>query len=63
MKKFFSNSFVIGFLVLMLFRMIFLLTYGNSEDGNFIVLTLAPFLVFSGITYLIKRVHKTISEQ
>lgn len=54
MQKFFSNPLVLGFISLVIFRIILLVFAGSMRDGNFLILVVVPFVFFSGLAYLIR---------
>lgn len=56
MKKLMTNSFSLGFLLLLLFRIAYLIISGPSTDGNLLILVVLPWLVFSSLIYLVKRI-------
>lgn len=54
MKKIFSNPLVIGFILLVIFRIGLLIFVGPMRDGNFLILMIVPFIFFSALASLIK---------
>ncbi len=59
MKKMLTNSWLLGLLLLILFRLLLLLLMGPSRDGNFLILVIVPFFGFTGIVYLSKKLLGT----
>lgn len=60
MKKIISNSFVLSFVMLLIFR-IFVYFIGLGKDGNFLILVIAPLLIFWLVISLIKYIYSKLT--
>lgn len=56
MKKLITNSFVLAFATLLIFRII-IHFWGLDTDGNFLSLVIAPLLIFWVIVVIIKYIY------
>lgn len=60
MKKLVTNSFILAFVALVIFRVL-IYFMGLGTDGNFLILVIGPFLIFWMAIVLIKYVYAKLS--
>lgn len=57
MKRFMTNTFTLGFIIFLVFRLIWLLAMGANKDGNFLILTIIPLAFSILLIYLLKIIY------
>ena len=62
MKLFWTSSFILSFIVFLIFRLIWLITTGTNKDGNFLILTLIPLTISVLLIYLVKIIFHYIKK-
>lgn len=60
MKKIISNTFVLAFVMLIIFR-IFIYFIGLGKDGNFLILVIVPLLIFWLTISFVKYIYSKLT--